>query len=271
MASQKDAYYFSHDSNASSDPKISAMINQYGIEGYGRFWIIVEILREQQEYRLPLKGYVFNALAMRLQCDFDAAEKYVKDCIENHELFDSDGQYFWSNSLVRRMKQKEDRSRQASEAAKKRWEHSGGNADAMQTQCGSNAIKGKESKVKDKDRSSSSIPVRTEIFTAFEKEFGRLLSPMEIEQLKGWEKEHSQELILEALKRAALGGNHTFKYINGILLRWTKNNIRTIQEVERHEADYQARKPGPGRIRGAPAILPTQMDKLDKWAEEGAG
>lgn len=151
----KDAYYFSHDSNAKSDPKISAMINQYGIEGYGRFWIVVEILREQQQYRLPLKKYIFDALAMQMQCAAEAAENYIKDCIETFELFASDGEYFWSNSLIRRMKQKEDRSRQASEAAKKRWEQSGSNANAMQTQCGSNASKGKESKRKIKDHNNN--------------------------------------------------------------------------------------------------------------------
>jgi DnaD/phage-associated family protein len=105
---------------------------------------------------------------------------------------------------------------------------------------------------------------REDIFSAFEKEFGRLLSPMEIEQIKQWECEHSQPLILEALKRAALGGKHNFKYINSILMEWKKNNIRTIQEVEQYDDDFKARKSTP-RIRGAPTA--TQMDKLDEWAK----
>lgn len=125
------------------------------------------------------------------------------------------------------------------------------------------------STVPNNSSSSSTARARTEIMSVFEKEFGRLLSPMEIEQITQWEKEHSQDIILEALKRAALGGNHTFKYINGILLQWKKNNIRTIQEVERLEADFKARKADRPRARGAP-VRQSQLDKLDEWAK-GAG
>ena len=105
-----------------------------------------------------------------------------------------------------------------------------------------------------KDHSSSSTPTRTEIFGVFEKEFGRLLSPMEIEQLKQWESEHGQDLILEALKRASLGGKHTFKYLGGILLKWQKNKIRTIQDVERFEEEFKKSKGDHthNRIRAAP-------------------
>lgn len=35
MKHVKDCYYFPHDSNARSDPKIMALIQKYGIEGYG--------------------------------------------------------------------------------------------------------------------------------------------------------------------------------------------------------------------------------------------
>ena len=32
---KKDAYYFSHDSNAQDDPKCMLLIDQLGMEGYG--------------------------------------------------------------------------------------------------------------------------------------------------------------------------------------------------------------------------------------------
>jgi hypothetical protein len=149
MTISKEAYYFSHDSNARSDPKILAMIKEYGMEGYGRFWVIIETLREQQDYKLPHKQYVCNALAMQMQCAVDALQSYLKSCIETYELLSSDGEYFWSNSLIRRMEQKEERSRQASKAAHSRWDKQRSNADAMQEQCDSNAIKRKESKGKE--------------------------------------------------------------------------------------------------------------------------
>ena len=53
--SKKDAYYFSHDSNAKDDFKCMLLIEEIGLEGYGIFWILVETLREQESYKYPLK------------------------------------------------------------------------------------------------------------------------------------------------------------------------------------------------------------------------
>ena len=47
----KDAYYFKHDAHARHDPKIRALINKYGLDGYGKFWVIIEMLREETTYK----------------------------------------------------------------------------------------------------------------------------------------------------------------------------------------------------------------------------
>ena len=47
----KDTYWFRHDSNAKDDYKCMILIEQLGCEGYGIFWILVETLREQKDYR----------------------------------------------------------------------------------------------------------------------------------------------------------------------------------------------------------------------------
>jgi len=59
----KDAYYFSHDSNAKDDPKCVLLIEQLGLEGYGIFWVLIETLRDQPEYKYPLA--LIPALARR--------------------------------------------------------------------------------------------------------------------------------------------------------------------------------------------------------------
>jgi len=81
-----------------------------------------------------------------------------------------------------------------------------------------------------------------DLITLFENEFGRLLSPIEIEQIDQWASEVEPVLIIEALKRAVLGGKHNFKYINTILVEWKKNNIRTLEEITRYEQDFQKRR-----------------------------
>lgn len=164
----KNAYYFSHDSNARTDPKILALINDFGMEGYGRYWVIVEMLSEQKDYELSLSDWVFSALAMQWQCERNAAKDFVYACVSDYELLASDGEVFWSNSLKKRMGFRDERRRKRSEAAKKaaavRWGNdenvSDGNADAMQTQCDSMRMDAKESKVKEskgKKRKENSI------------------------------------------------------------------------------------------------------------------
>jgi hypothetical protein len=138
----KDAYFFSHDSNARNDPKIMALINIYGVEGYGRFWIIVEMLREQDDYRLKFSKLVFHALAAAFQITAEDSESFIKDCIGTFELFQSDGEYFWSNSLTRRMEHLESKRQKRADAgrlgAETRWNH--GNVSEGEKQTDGNAI-----------------------------------------------------------------------------------------------------------------------------------
>jgi len=79
--------------------------------------------------------------------------------------------------------------------------------------------------------SGISDPRVSKLFTAFEEEFGRPLSPIEIDQIRQWFEETELPLIMEALRRAVLRGKHNFRYIDHILLNWKKNNIRTIEEA----------------------------------------
>ncbi len=82
----------------------------------------------------------------------------------------------------------------------------------------------------------------TGLINCFEKEFGRPFSPIEVEQIEQWATEMDTPLVMEALKRAVLGGKHNFKYINSILVEWKKNNIRTLEEVKQYERDFYKRR-----------------------------
>jgi hypothetical protein len=121
----KDAYYFSHDYNARHDPKISALKADYGIEGYGRYWIIIEMLAEQDNYKLKLEGWGIRAIATECQLTAEKMKEFILDCISEFELFKADDQYFWSESLNRRMKIKDEKLEQKRKAGKKgakaRW------------------------------------------------------------------------------------------------------------------------------------------------------
>lgn len=92
-----------------------------------------------------------------------------------------------------------------------------------------------------------------ELISVFEKEFGRALSPMEAEQISQWADEMEAPLVIEALKRAVLGGKHNFKYINSILLEWKKNNLRTLESIAEYDAEFHRRRSGKG-VRGREAV-----------------
>ncbi|PKM81091.1 MAG: primosomal protein DnaI [Firmicutes bacterium HGW-Firmicutes-14] len=106
-------------------------------------------------------------------------------------------------------------------------------------------------------------PVFAEVCKAFEKEFGRLLSPMEIQQIDLWleDSEGRTELIMEALKRAVLLGKHNFKYIDSILLEWQKNKLKTVKEVLAYEADFRERQFN-RPFRRKPASVEKKKDKF---------
>jgi hypothetical protein len=141
----KDAYYFSHDANASRDPKILKMRAVYGMKGYGCYWVIVEILREQNNYKLSIDD--IDTITMQTQCEPEYIVKFIEDCIEKFKLFRKNKKYFWSKSLLGRMKLMEEKREKASKAANTRWNRERQrNADAMQTHSGRNAIKGNKSK-----------------------------------------------------------------------------------------------------------------------------
>lgn len=79
------------------------------------------------------------------------------------------------------------------------------------------------------------------MYQLFEKEFGRPLSPIEIETLVAWTEEdnYSPDLIQLALREAVLSQVYNFKYIDRILLNWDKKNIRTKEQVEKEIKNYR--------------------------------
>jgi hypothetical protein len=126
--------WFRHDSNAHNDPKIIEMIDDLGIESYGIFWVLIELLRDQSEYRLPVRS--IPGIAKRYGIEKGKVEKVI----HSFELFEIDiDDYFFSESLKKRMGEFEKKSILAKTAAEKRWNLSTKNADAMRMQCGRNA------------------------------------------------------------------------------------------------------------------------------------
>lgn len=81
------------------------------------------------------------------------------------------------------------------------------------------------------------------LFTIFEQEFGRPLSPMEYETISGWidEDRYSDEIIRFALKEAVFAGKLSFRYIDRILIDWSRNRVATVEAAKLHSQKFYSK------------------------------
>ena len=74
----------------------------------------------------------------------------------------------------------------------------------------------------------------TDIYSKFESEFGRSLSPIEYETINRWlENGVSEEIITSALKEAVINGASNLRYIDKIIYEWTKKGYKKASDVRR--------------------------------------
>ena len=132
----KDAFYFSHDSNARNDQRLLKIRMKHGMEGYGIYFAIVEILREQQDYILTLPDLPCIAYDLRVEIGL------IEEIIFNYDLFEVDDDRFYSRSLKRRMEKLDEKRKVRAEAGRK-----GGIASSLVKQKDSITQPLKESKV----------------------------------------------------------------------------------------------------------------------------
>lgn len=75
---------------------------------------------------------------------------------------------------------------------------------------------------------------RQKVFKAIQTEFGRDLSPIEMESISKWfdEDHYDPEVIELALREAVLRQVYNLTYMDRILLNWQKRNLKTAAQVE---------------------------------------
>jgi DNA replication protein len=84
------------------------------------------------------------------------------------------------------------------------------------------------------------------VYSLYEKEFARPLTPMEMETITGWQDEdkYPEELILMALKEAVFAGKVHFRYIDRILLEWKRNKVYTAEQAREHTQRFRGSSRG---------------------------
>lgn len=87
-----------------------------------------------------------------------------------------------------------------------------------------------------RDRDSAS-----DLYSLFESEMGRPLTPMEFETIVGWidQDKHSEALIEAALKEAVFAGKIHFRYVDRILLEWQRNRIQSVEQAKEYTQKFR--------------------------------
>lgn len=95
----KDTFYFPHDYEPTSDPKIQALLGEFGAAGYGVFWRIIEMLHSDCQHKLPLKKYIYSALAKQMSTSVEQIETIINYCINVCELLQNKDDFIYSNRV----------------------------------------------------------------------------------------------------------------------------------------------------------------------------
>lgn len=148
---KEEVYWFKHDYDAIDDDKITLVIDQLGLEGYGIYWMLIEKLRGRSDFKMPFS--TIPSLARKYCTTYEK----IKAIVTQYGLFEYDEEgFFFSRSLIDRMQQWVDLKNARSIAGKKgnvaRW---GDKLIANGSQTDRNAIAiRKEKKRKEEDKFS---------------------------------------------------------------------------------------------------------------------
>ena len=264
-----DSYFFSHDIDALSDIKISALCSEFGFEAYGLFWVCLEHMFPEECLSLPYSDMTFIAIKRQTNTSCDV-KAFVDRAVE-YGLFERDGDMFFSPSFVSRMakidSEADARSEQARKAANARWqkrrENNAPDADAMQGQCSSNAPAMHEHNAPDADamlidanemkrneiyRSSSSAHAReddplSEVIQLYVREIDPIPSTVVIAHLDMLVNQGMEpEVMLYAINEAASANVRNWNYVRKVLDNLKKDKVLTMEAVAQRERKFQASK-----------------------------
>lgn len=138
--------------------------------------------------------------------------------------------------------QRENRRRQI--PAKGADNNEDNNVDNVHTEKEIEKDKEIESRERVRDNGSPAVDAGlAEIISSYEENIG-CFPPAAKDALIGWREVFADDLILLAIKKAALSGVRKWNYVNGILKAWKTEGVKTLGDVQARD---QRRKPPAGQ------------------------
>ncbi|TKC19685.1 DnaD domain-containing protein [Robertmurraya kyonggiensis] len=108
------------------------------------------------------------------------------------------------------------------------------------------------------------------LYTIFEQEFGRPLSPFECETLALWidDDRHEPLIIKAALREAVISGKLNFRYIDRILFEWKKNGIKTIEQAKSYGNKFRQHQTQQPRVNSEEKTPRKDAVPFYNWLEQ---
>ena len=116
--SNRERFYFTHDHGARNDPKILELRAEYGLEGLGLYWCIIETLAESSD------GYINPKLLGGISVGFGIAKAKLQEHIDfmiDVELLHEDEYGYYSKRMMKHKKIRKIYSDAGKKGAETRW------------------------------------------------------------------------------------------------------------------------------------------------------
>lgn len=120
----------------------------------------------------------------------------------------------------------------------------------------------KETIVKEtKGKNSSKDPATPNAHQFYQDNFG-MQNPTVMQTIEFWIEDLNEELVIEAMRRAAID-QKGFRYAEGIMKNWDKKNIKTMEQVKGEDVAFANKSQQKNNFRGA-----IKVEKEPEWLNQ---
>lgn len=238
--SKKDSYYFPHFYNARHDRKIKRIRKDLGIEGYGIFFMLLEVLREQTDLKYPMADVDL------LADEFGTSVAKIEAVLRSYDLFTIDAEnMFFSTKLMVFLQpyiEKSERARRANEIRWSKYKQLEQNGEKsihldsdLDSICYTDQNPSKVSKVKYKR--VKNIKVSKVSPEKFYNDNFSPITPFIAEQIKEYIENDGieEEMIVSVMEMSLINNAKSWNYVKSVLEDKLSNGIKTLEQFETYE------------------------------------
>lgn len=285
--------YFSHDINSLTDPKIVIMINLHGVISYAWWWMLLEKLAEAPDYKLPCNRFTYLGLSIVMdirpetlifskllaneskylanakqkkanesKCLANEAkvsneillENFINSLINDCNLLETDGEFFWSPGLLKRVTLRESKNSEISEKRRQAGRLGGLAKKNFAKQTEANAKQNlanlanniKENNIKDIEREiraredddpisafeDSPVSKNKKVYEFYMKNVGEI-SPVIKERLDDLVEVYGVDSVIVAINTTREAGGKSIKYVETVAAGNLKKEVNKANGSDR--------------------------------------